>query len=47
MELCEETERTTGERVGIQWWEKAGIDLTGARERAVVAAVTDEYWEEQ
>ena len=31
MGLCEETERTLGVRVQIRWWEKAGINLTGAR----------------
>ena len=36
--LCEETERTPGARMGIQWREKSGIDLTGARERAAAAA---------
>ena len=27
-------EITLGERAGVRWWEQAGIDLTGARERA-------------
>ena len=47
MYLCEETEITPGERVGMQWWEQAGIDLTGSRERADTAADTDKDGEEQ
>ena len=37
LDLCEETERTPGVWVGMPWWEQAGIDLAGARERAT-------YW---
>ena len=36
--LCEETEITPGAWMGLYWWEKAGIDLIGARERAAAAA---------
>ena len=35
--LCEETDRTPGPQMGMQWQEKAGIDLTGTRERAAAA----------
>ena len=31
LDLCEVTERTPGARVGMRWWEQAGIDLAGAR----------------
>ena len=31
IDLCEAAERTQGVRVGMQWWEHAGIDLVGAR----------------
>ena len=37
-DLCEETERTPGARVGMRWWEKAGLDLEGAKETAVTEA---------
>ena len=47
LELCEETERTTGEWVGMQCWEQGVIYLTGARSRAVVAADADEDRGEQ
>ena len=42
LDLCVETERTPGARVGMRWWEQACIDLTGARERAAGAADTVE-----
>ena len=31
LDLFGETDRAPGERVGMQWWEKAVIDLAGAR----------------
>ena len=34
LDLCKGSEKNQGERVGMQWWEKAGIDLAGAREMA-------------
>ena len=42
IDLCEETEKTPGARVGIRWWEQAGIDPTGSRERAAIGADADE-----
>ena len=41
MDLCEVTERMQGARVGMQWWEKASIDLAGARETAAEEADED------
>ena len=38
MDLRKEAERKRGARVGMRWWEQAGIDLAGARETAAVAA---------
>ena len=38
MDLCKATERKWGARVGMQWWEKSGIELAGAREMVKVAA---------
>ena len=35
LNLFEETERALGERWGMRWWEKSGIDMKGAREKAV------------
>ena len=47
LELCEVTESYQGAWVGMWWWEKAGIYLTGARETTVTATATatdmDEY----
>ena len=45
LELYEELEWELGARVGIQWWEEAGINLEGAREAAVAA--TEKYWGEE
>ena len=41
MELCEGTDRTLMAPVGMQWWEKSGIILTGAKERAEAATDVD------
>ena len=30
LDLCEETQSTPGARVGMPWWEQAGLDLEGA-----------------
>ena len=35
-------ERKWGARVGMWWWEQAGIDLEGSMETAVAAAEADE-----
>ena len=37
MDLCEAAERKRGGRVGILWWEQAGLDLEEARETAATA----------
>ena len=42
LELCELAERNYGERVGMQWWEQAGIDLAGSGETAAAAAEAEE-----
>ena len=34
LDLCKESERDTGELVGVRWWEHEGIDLAGAWEAA-------------
>ena len=39
--LCEGSERDTGARVGVQWWEQVGIDLVGARKAAAVTATAE------
>ena len=41
MDLCEAAERNQGARVGMWWWEKAVIDLTGAREMEEAAYKAD------
>ena len=41
LDLCEETERTPGARVGVWWWEQAGFDLAGARETTESAEEAD------
>ena len=41
LELCEGSERATGSRVGMRWWEQAGLDLVGAQEAAAAAAEGD------
>ena len=37
LDLCEGLERALREKVGMRWWEKAGLDLEGAREAAAAA----------
>ena len=32
------SERTPGVRVGMRWWDQAGINMSGAREAATAAA---------
>ena len=34
LDLCEGLERAPGVRVGMWWWEQAGLDLDEAREAA-------------
>ena len=41
LDLCEETERTPGDRVGMRCWEQDDIDLKGRREMAEEAADAD------
>ena len=38
MELCEHSTWRPGARVSWRWWEQAGIDLEGAKNRAAEAA---------
>ena len=40
--MCEGSGSAPGARVGMRWWEQAGIDLEGAREAAEAAAEWDE-----
>ena len=40
LDLCEGSERSPWARVGMWWWEQAGIDLSGVWEAA--AAVVEE-----
>ena len=50
LDLCEGSERAPGERLGIQWRDKAGINLAGERESAtaiVTAVVTEVATEER
>ena len=42
LDLCEGLERAPGARVGMRWWEQAGLDLAGAREAAATATEGDE-----
>ena len=41
LDLCEGSERALGARVGMRWWEQAGLNLVGAREAAEAAAERD------
>ena len=41
LDLCEESERALGARVGMRWWEQAGLNLVGAREVVEAAAERD------
>ena len=43
LDLWEATEKNQGSRVGTQWWEKAGIDLSVARETTTTAAEAEKY----
>ena len=38
LDLCEKYARRQGVRVSRWWWEQAGIDLEGAKNRAAEAA---------
>ena len=38
MDFYEDTERTPGSRVGMRWWDQAGLDLAGEREMAATEA---------
>ena len=42
LDLCDGSEMALGVRVGMQWWEQAGINMVGAREAAAAAAEKDE-----
>ena len=41
LDLCEESERVQGARVGMWWRKKVGIDLAGAQEASVATAEGD------
>ena len=41
LDLCEGSERAPGARLGMRWWEQAGIDLAGAQEVADAAEEGD------
>ena len=36
MDLCEAVESKQGARVGMQWWEQAGLDLAVSMETTTV-----------
>ena len=42
LDLCEQATRRPGPQVSRRWWEKTGIDLKGAREKAAAAAAEPE-----
>ena len=42
LDLCEGSERDPGTRVGMQWWEQVGIDLSGETEEAAAVAEEEE-----
>ena len=42
MGLCEAAERKRGGRVGLRWWEQAGIDLAAAAEAAAAETAAEE-----
>ena len=42
LDLCEGSEKASGARVGIRWWDQAGINLAGAREAAAAVAESEE-----
>ena len=41
LDLCGETERTPGSRVGMQWRKQEEVDLTGARDTDAAEAKAD------
>ena len=41
LDLCKAAERKWTTQVGMRWWEKAGIDLTGARKTSMAEADKD------
>ena len=41
LDLCEGMKRYMGERVGMRWWEQAGINLSGAREASAAEAAAE------
>ena len=45
LDLCYWSYRAIGGRVGMRWWEQAGINLAGSSEAAAVAA--EKYWGEE
>ena len=41
LDLCERSDRIPGVRVYRRWWEQDGLDLEGAKKRAVTAEESD------
>ena len=41
LDLCERAMQRAGERLSRRWWEKEGIDLKAAKERAAEAMATN------
>ena len=41
MDLCERSARRPEVRVSRRWWEQDGLNLEGAKKRAVAAAESD------
>ena len=46
LDLCEAKDRTQGERTGMMWWEQAGIDMSGARDKAAAEEAEEDGMEE-
>ena len=42
LDLCEGLEKALEARVGMRWWDQAGIDLAGALEAAAAVAESEE-----
>ena len=42
LDLYEGTYRAPGERVGMRWWDQAGINMVGARESTAATVEAEE-----
>ena len=40
-DLCEGSKKEPGARVGMRWWDQAGINLKGARKAAAATAAVE------